>query len=493
MNPHGFRGEPDIWAASFAGDFDACRRLIESKSTSVTARDSSGNTPLHWAAYKNHLQLVKYYLGKITKGNNNLIEEDSMLSNEESMDHNSSSSYSLGRVAVAGLIDFQNYEQNQTPLHWAVIGGHVRIVHYLIKCGASVNLTDKSGYNALHHAVQNDHCLIVQYVLWRGADVNAKDKEGHNALHWAAYQGYNQIAMLLLNHRASVDELDDSRCSPLHWACIKGHPSIVKILIKHSPKKTPNLLKLKDKDNMTAEDVARSKGASDVVYYLRNVATSSFYLSNPKRKQKIWFYSTFFLTLVSFWTICNISLLFTLLVLGGLGWSLVKLFPTYIPANGDQTPHVIAWITAAFSSSAILYMWKILTFTASYAVETIFFFCFHVCFFYIYYSLVYSDPGIIKVEKMNFKSLVGMLEDESNDLPDICVTCNIRKPLRSKHCATCDVCVARFDHHCSCLNNCIGMNNHVQFIAVLFFIISINVMYIRFAFICNSIHFSSYH
>eukprot|EP00887_Chlorella_sp_A99_P002890 scaffold6.g2890.t1 len=51
--------------------------------------------------------------------------------------------------------------------------------------------------------------------------------------------------------------------------------------------------------------------------------------------------------------------------------------------------------------------------------------------------------------------------------PAQCFTCNIYKPIRSKHCANCDRCVAEFDHCCPAVNNCVGAGNRRAFMGYL--------------------------
>jgi len=133
----------DIFFASNVGDINLLKTLIEQDKIDINSRDNDGSTALHWACYKNRLEVAKY-----------LVEHGAEL-------------------------DVANISEGHTALMWACVGGHLQCIHYLLEQGANVYKVDNRGYNALHHAIQNSHSLVAHFLLGKGVFVDSKDNEGH--------------------------------------------------------------------------------------------------------------------------------------------------------------------------------------------------------------------------------------------------------------------------------------------------------------------------
>lgn len=79
----------------------------------------------------------------------------------------------------------------------------------------------------------------------------------------------------------------------------------------------------------------------------------------------------------------------------------------------------------------------------------------------------YSDPGVI-----NSQNISQLGRHHKHDgvifMPGYkCVTCNLSKIPRSKHCRVLNKCIFKFDHYCVWVANCIGGNNHRYFLLFL--------------------------
>ncbi len=79
----------------------------------------------------------------------------------------------------------------------------------------------------------------------------------------------------------------------------------------------------------------------------------------------------------------------------------------------------------------------------------------------------FVDPGYVLKTTLNFHGSLYPY-DHALYLPgQICKTCNVPKPARSKHCSICGFCVAKADHHCIFINGCVGYGNQHWFLLLL--------------------------
>lgn len=87
--------------------------------------------------------------------------------------------------------------------------------------------------------------------------------------------------------------------------------------------------------------------------------------------------------------------------------------------------------------------------------------------YWFLYLAAFSDPGNI-TPATHARYMSQYPYDFSLFHPgQVCRTCQILKPARSKHCSVCKRCVAKMDHHCVFINNCVGYNNQAYFVLLL--------------------------
>ncbi len=106
------------------GDYNKVRLAINF-GADVEAKDNGGQTPLHWAARRNHIEIAKL-----------LIE--------------------LGADVNAKKFD------GWTPLHWASWNSHIEIVKFLIEKGADVEAKDNRGITPLHLAYSDEMKVLLK-------------------------------------------------------------------------------------------------------------------------------------------------------------------------------------------------------------------------------------------------------------------------------------------------------------------------------------------
>ena len=152
--------------------------LLLDREADINAKDTLGQTPLHWAAVNTDQELAIL-----------LLEWGAEVNTKNNSD--------------------------QTPLHLSVqYGFNLEVTTVLLEWGANVNAKDDFGRTALHQADSEAATLLLD----RGADVNAEDDLELTPLHLAAGNTDPETVAMLLDRGADVNAKDYYSQTPLHRA-----------------------------------------------------------------------------------------------------------------------------------------------------------------------------------------------------------------------------------------------------------------------------------
>ncbi len=213
-----------------------CTELM-AKGLKVTATDSKGETPLHYAAQRLNWGVCRLLLarGADADARSNRGQTPIFLSARDA-------DYRGGDVALrqtyvalleAGADVSVRDAEGNTPLHAAAKNSEKETCELLLAEGAEINATNSLGRTPLHESVHRGD--EARHGVWRflfanGADVDAKDAEGKTPLHYAHGEGPTD---LLLAQGADISEKDNMGRTALHYAALRGNSGSCSLLIKH--------------------------------------------------------------------------------------------------------------------------------------------------------------------------------------------------------------------------------------------------------------------
>jgi len=130
--------------------------------------------------------------------------------------------------------DTVDNEQN-TPLHKALMVGDMAHINHLLDSNASVTRVNKKLQTPLHLAVLHSSDNIVEKILACGADVNAKDKDGKTSIYLATEWGKEETVKVLVRSanspKADVNIPDKDGNCPLHAAVAINHQALTHFLL----------------------------------------------------------------------------------------------------------------------------------------------------------------------------------------------------------------------------------------------------------------------
>lgn len=179
--------------------------------------DGHGNTPLHWAAFKNETTCVSLLL-----------------------------KYDANPNARA-------HPSGWTPLHDAAYSNSSESIELLVEKGAKVDARANSGATPLCFAAQEDASDAARLLLEKGADLTARcagapQEDGHGAapihphsrfsgytpLHYCAHYNAHKASQVLLGHanaKSAMETPDLSGRLPIHVAVARGSSDVLRELL----------------------------------------------------------------------------------------------------------------------------------------------------------------------------------------------------------------------------------------------------------------------
>ncbi|KAF2903563.1 hypothetical protein ILUMI_02636 [Ignelater luminosus] len=114
--------------------------------------------------------------------------------------------------------------------------GDTKKVEKLLSQGTNVDQRDSAGYTALHYAARNGHLDVCKVLLRNGADINSTTKSGRaTALHRACSADKVHMVKFLLENKANGKIRDSDGKTALHRAAESQNKEICKSVLSAFP------------------------------------------------------------------------------------------------------------------------------------------------------------------------------------------------------------------------------------------------------------------
>lgn len=160
-------------------------------------------------------------------------------------------------------VNAQN-ESGKTAMMYAAFNGKVKIIQRLKYSGGSYEKCDKSGSFIIHYAIDGGNLDCIQWLLLDGINVNTKDVSfGWTPLIRAAcINSTKEVAELLMKFGADINSKDKDGKTALMISVINGNQPFVEALVEHGAD-----LGFKNEFGKTAYDLAVSMDRRRVIKY----------------------------------------------------------------------------------------------------------------------------------------------------------------------------------------------------------------------------------
>ncbi|XP_067675639.1 uncharacterized protein [Haliotis asinina] len=214
------------------GSVDIAKSLI-AVDMDINKRGEHGRTPLMYASYNGHEEIVKLLLEKGALPNldvSSIDEKDNCL-------HLACVKGELRIVKVIldqAKVDIESRgERARTPLMYACRHGQLETVKELLARHANTNVLDETGFSCLHLAAMKGHVPTAEWLLsvGQGIDVDCTNNTGRTPLMYAMRNGHADMVDLLIAQGSDISVKDHSTVSCLHMAVQSGSWPLIELCL----------------------------------------------------------------------------------------------------------------------------------------------------------------------------------------------------------------------------------------------------------------------
>ena len=240
-------------SSSSGGNVGVIRMLIEEYHAKVDVRNSFGTTALHYACSNGYAEVVGYIIEHLYSNFCEEVCHSTIHAQDNELKTPLFYASFRGHIDIVKLLLRANKEETYvdnpltrrfceivditgwTALHCATFGGHTSVVDLLCnKLRVDVNVRTEHGKSALHIAMEKGAVDIVRIlVMDKRMEVNRPDNTKSTPLHYACHAGHDDcVRVLLLSVRTVILCIQNKfgkTC--LHYACERGHVDIVRLLL----------------------------------------------------------------------------------------------------------------------------------------------------------------------------------------------------------------------------------------------------------------------
>lgn len=240
--------------------------FLKQAGADLNQTDSNGDPAINWASYAGNLNAVRWLVE--SKARTDLVGHGNTLQIAKRRGHQKIIGFLCEQLSCNAKLT----AEVTNLIHWLDLND-LDQVKELLAMGISVNSLDETGRPLLHRAARNGFNVMVTLLLDAGAAIDSPDDIGFTPLMEAVREGKKSTINLLINRGANINQrayVSALELTPIHLAAINGEPTII------------NLLKLKgahlnavDSDGTTAMLWAISEGQINAAKQLISLGADS--------------------------------------------------------------------------------------------------------------------------------------------------------------------------------------------------------------------------